>query len=190
MMQMIPPILQKVRQAGYLVFEEGYHNANIVGVRSMVRAADSFDDTLWYCARDKWGHWYSLAWPVTTDPGLYYLRHPTRAAGTALLCAGQYRGSHGIGLHKGKYEALRQQKNVTITRDDNRDSKIDRGGQRYTGIFGINIHKSYDAENVGKYSAGCTVFKYDKDFDVFMALCRLSRYHWGNSFTYTLLEDT
>ena len=52
---MLPPILERVKDAGYIVFEEGQHNANIIGVRSMVRASDSFDDTLHYCARDAWG---------------------------------------------------------------------------------------------------------------------------------------
>ena len=48
-----------------------------------------------------------------------------RKEGVAVLKPGQYRGSHKIRLHAGKYPALGQQRNVTVYRDNNKDGKFD-----------------------------------------------------------------
>jgi len=67
--------------------------------------------------------------------------------------------------------------------DMNPDSEAD-------GYYGINIHKAGGySRNVEKYSAGCQVFAFEKEYDVFISLCELSAHIWGNAFTYTLLED-
>ena len=60
------------------------------------------------------------------------------------------------------------------------------------GIFGINIHKSNpytESQRVDKWSAGCQVFKRAQDYAVFMGLCDRASNLYGNSFTYTLLEE-
>ena len=63
--------------------------------------------------------------------------------GTAVLKPGQYRGSHKIRLHGGKYTALGQKKNVTVYRDRNKDDKYDLNESTCdTGLFGINIHRA------------------------------------------------
>ena len=41
--------------------------------------------------------------------------------GCAVLKPGQYRGSHKLRLHGGKYLALGQKKPVTVYRDNNRN---------------------------------------------------------------------
>ena len=114
--------------------------------------------------------------------------------GVAILKPGQYRGSHKIGLHKGKYEALRQQKPVKVYRDNNKDGKYDMIEENvHEGIFGINIHKAGKFVNgstqIDKWSAGCQVFSKESDFNEFMEICRKARDIWGNSFTYTLIES-
>jgi hypothetical protein len=60
-----------------------------------------------------------------------------------------------------------------------------------TGIFGINIHDQRFNNNnkVDKYSAGCTVIRYTKDFNILMGLCKESLKYFKNSFTYTLLNE-
>ena len=42
-------------------------------------------------------------------------------SGVAILKPGQYRSSHKLRLHAGKYLALGQQKPVKVYRDSNRD---------------------------------------------------------------------
>jgi hypothetical protein len=105
------------------------------------------------------------------------------------LVAGQYRGSHAIGLHQGKYEALKQQKPVKVYRDINKDMTYDENTIT-EGVYGINIHKAgQDSTYVENWSEGCQVFKRERDFNEFMALARQARLIYGNSFTYTLLES-
>ena len=111
------------------------------------------------------------------------------AAGVARLVEGQYRSSHIIGLHQGKYEALRQAKNVKVYRDADKDMQHDEN-KIQEGVFGINIHKAgVDSTYVENWSEGCQVFKRSADFDSFMEIIRKSRDVHGNSFTYTLIES-
>jgi hypothetical protein len=114
--------------------------------------------------------------------------------GVAILKPGQYRGSHKIRLHQGKYEALGQQKPVKVYRDNNKDGKYDMIEENVDeGIFGINIHKAGrrvdGSTQIDKWSAGCQVFSKESDFNEFMEICRKARDIWGNSFTYTLIES-
>ena len=111
-------------------------------------------------------------------------------SGVARLVEGQYRGSHTIRLHQGKYEALGQSKNVKVYRDANKDLNYDEN-KIQEGVFGINIHKAgADSTYVENWSEGCQVFKKSADFEAFMKICRKSKDLHGNSFTYTLIEST
>ena len=66
-----------------------------------------------------------------------------REEGVAILKPGQYRGSHKLRLHQGKYMALGQQKPVKVYRDNNRDANYDLDESKTdTGLFGINIHRA------------------------------------------------
>jgi len=139
------------------------------------------------------GEWKFHSWPATTDPGQYWIENPISKDGTAILVPGQYRGSHMIGLHQGKYEALRQRKPVKVYRDNDKDLEYDTDEDTIKeGIYGINIHRSnpYDQSYyVNKWSAGCQVFKKVADFHEFMDICRKAKDIWGNSFSYTLIES-
>ena len=113
--------------------------------------------------------------------------------GTAILKQGQYIGSHAIGMHRGKYLALVQQKSLTVIRDYDRNAVLDfMNGKEDTGIFGINIHHASQngtTQTVDKYSAGCQVFANINDFNLFMQLADRHKSLYGNSFTYTLLDE-
>jgi putative heme degradation protein len=112
------------------------------------------------------------------------------AGGVARLVEGQYRGSHTLGLHQGKYEALKQAKPVKVYRDGDRDLEYDEN-KIAEGVFGINIHKAgVDSTFVENWSEGCQVFKRAKDFEEFMAICRKAAAIHGNFFTYTLIESS
>ena len=189
---MIPEILKRVQRSGYEIFETGVHNPNIIGVRSQSRESNQFDDRLYFVAKNTEKQWYQFCFQITTDPGLYWLNNPGRVAGTAILCPGQYKKVYKLDLHRGKYQALCQRLGkVRCFRDKNRDQFLDMNpDSEADGYYGINIHKAGGySRNVEKYSAGCQVFAFEKEYDVFISLCELSAHIWGNAFTYTLLED-
>jgi len=181
-----------VKAKGYVWFEgEKDYDVNIVGIRNSAtgqKVTNAFDDTITLSYKVG-GQWKFHTWACTTDPGKKGVMEYHNAAGVARLVEGQYRGSHGIGLHQGKYEALRQAKNVKVYRDANKDLNYDEN-KIQEGVFGINIHKAgADSTYVENWSEGCQVFKRSKDFDEFMAIIRKSRDIHGNSFTYTLIES-
>ena len=186
-------IEKAVKSKGYVWFDDsenkGY-DVNIVGIRNSStgqNVTNIFDDSLTVSYKEN-GEWKTKNWPATTDPGKKGVMEYHNSAGVARLVEGQYRGSHQLGLHQGKYEALRQKDNVKVYRDDNKDMKYDEN-KIQEGVFGINIHKAgADSTYVENWSEGCQVFKKAADFEEFMKIIRKSRDIHGNSFTYTLIE--
>jgi hypothetical protein len=183
-----------VKAKGYAWFEGAKdYDVNIVGIRNLQpskHVTNLFDDTLTISYK-KDGVWQFHEWPITTDPGKKAMLEYSNPKGVAILVPGQYRGSHMIGLHQGKYEALRQQKPVKVYRDKDKDMEFDFVDED-TGIFGINIHRSNpktESTYVENWSEGCQVFKKVNQFNTFMDICRLARNIHGNSFTYTLLTS-
>jgi len=179
---------------GYVWFDDANNkgfDVNIVGVRNSDtgdKVTNVFDDCLTISYKEN-GEWKFQSWSVTTDPGTKGILETTNKSGIARLVEGQYRGSHTIRLHQGKYEALCQVKKVKVYRDANRDMKYDESKVE-EGVFGINIHHAgTDSSYVNDWSMGCQVFKKTKDFEEFMSICRKSRDIHGNSFTYTLIES-
>tara|TARA_Y100000385_G_scaffold114477_1_gene118901 strand:+ start:49439 stop:50053 length:615 start_codon:yes stop_codon:yes gene_type:complete len=185
---------------GYKWFNDnnnkGY-DVNIIGIRNSetdTAVTNNFDDTLTLSYKDNLGKWNFHAWEATTDPGQYWMEHPMlKELGCAILVPGQYRGSHKIRLHQGKYEALGQRRPVKVYRDNNLDDVYDTDESTITeGVYGINIHRSNpytESYYVNKWSAGCQVFKKVDDFHEFMEICRKARDIWGNTFSYTLIES-
>jgi hypothetical protein len=193
-MSEIPSILKRVSSEGYAVFTNGEYNLNIIGVRSQSQRANKFDDRMYVVYKDGDGQWVELNFKVTTDPGKYWLENPMKVTGTAILVAGQYRGVYKIDKHRGKYDALCQRGGrVKIYRDNNKDVILDHNEENiHSGYYGINIHRSNpnrESTSVEKWSAGCQVFADPSDFDLFMQLCKISAKKYGETFTYTLLED-
>lgn len=191
-------IVEKTKKAcqskGYVFFEKGDYNLNIVGIRNNSCSADTFDDNINICYKID-NKWVVDCYSATTEPGTNILQRPIVKGGTAILVPGQYRRTYKIDIHGGKrkYRAVCQRlAEVRIWRDDNRDRKPDYVGQEYKGMFGINIHRQWgpdDREYTGGVSAGCQVFQSSVDFYEFMETCEISASAWGNSFTYTLLEE-
>lgn len=187
-------IQEALKKKGYVFFEDaankGY-DLNIVGVRNSdtgKKVTNLFDDVLTLSFK-KDGQWVYKEWANTTDPGTKGVKEFHNAAGVARLVPGQYRGSHTLGLHQGKYEALKQCSPVKVYRDANKDATYDEN-KIAEGIFGINIHKAgADSTFVENWSEGCQVFKKSADFEEFMAICRLAAKIHGSKFTYTLIES-
>tara|TARA_R110000772_G_C13229357_1_gene432584 strand:- start:68 stop:670 length:603 start_codon:yes stop_codon:yes gene_type:complete len=189
-------IKKAVESKGYKFFEGGDYNLNIVGVRNSDTngiVTNKFDDiiTLTY---EVGGVLQYHELDATTDPGTHWERNLLNKDGVAILCPGQYRGSHTIGMHQGKYEALRQKSPVKVYRDNNKDGKYDMLKENIKeGIFGINIHKAGSRVNgstqIDKWSAGCQVISKESDFNKLMKLAHKSSNLYGNSFSYTLIES-
>ena len=184
-----------VKAKGYAWFDDASNkgfDVNIVGIRNSATGqvvTNAFDDTLTISYKEN-GQWKFHSWSATTDPGKKGVLEYHNAAGVARLVEGQYRGSHTIRLHQGKYEALGQAKNVKVYRDANKNLTYDET-KIQEGIFGINIHKAgADSTYVENWSEGCQVFKKSANFEEFMTICRKSKDIHGNSFTYTLIEST
>lgn len=186
---------------GYVVFDnpKGY-DVNIVGIRATQRVPDVFDDLLTVSWVDRvTGEWVSHMWNATTDSGLRSIEEARHPDGPPFLVPGQYRSSHTIRKHQGKYDAVCQKWGTMLP-----VYRIDNMGNRaetldWTPSFtmfgngtGINIHRARPngvTPKVANWSAGCQVFEHAADFEVFMGICRAAQNVWGNSFTYTLLDE-
>lgn len=180
-----------VKAKGYKYFENGDFNVNIIGVRNSStgnKVTNVFDDHLTISYKEN-GDWKFKIWPATTEPGKKGMLEGKATGGVAFVVPGQYPGSHQLGLHQGKYEALRQKANIKVYRDANKNMTYDET-KITEGVYGINIHKAgANSTYVENWSEGCQVFKKSADFDAFMAICKKAATLGGNSFTYTLIES-
>ena len=184
-------IEKAVKAKGYKYFENGEFNVNVIGIRNTApgkKVTNLFDDWISISYKEG-GVWKFFIWAATTDPGTKGVKEFHNAGGVARLVPGQYPGSHHVGLHQGKYEALKQKANVKVYRDANKDMVYDET-KITEGVYGINIHHAgADSTYVENWSEGCSVFKKIKDFDAFMVICKKAAALQGNSFTYTLIES-
>lgn len=184
-----------LKNKGYVFFEKGDYNLNIIGVRcNKINQNDLFEDLLILTFKNN-SFWETYYFSITTTPGIYYLNKPLSKSGCAIVFPNQYRGLYKIGLHKGKYEALVQKKKIQIYRDNNKDNILDfdLNTLKEQENLGINIHGPYKKNTIlnkiGKYSAGCQVFQSYNELEEFLNICKKSAEIYGNSFTYTLLEE-
>lgn len=177
---------------GYAFFTKGEYNLNIIGVRHKgSKVTNHFDDCLVVIYNTANEKNVKRVFVCTTLPGKKAMEHPTAIKGTAILKEGQYRGAYKIGYHKGKYKALCQAKPLPVYRDGNKDDKFDLNPLSIDkGIFGINIHKAGDNSTlVDGWSYGCQVLSKSIDFNALMRLVERSASIYGNSFTYTLINE-
>ncbi len=182
-------ILKILKIKNYKIFDNGIqYNLNIGGIRTNDMDPNRFNDWIYCFYKDESGEQQFRCWPATTDPGLYYLRYPLYKNDTAILAPGQYLGCWKLGLHKGKYKALVQTKNVKVYRDSNRDEIYDYiEPSAEWGLFAINIHRASKwgiVNYVNRFSAGCQVFKEPEDFIQFIGICEKSLKYFSNKFTY------
>lgn len=185
-------IEKAVKDKGYLWFENGDYNLNIVGVRNMTKgnkATNLFDDWIVLAYKVK-GEWNFHSFKATTEPSTHYLKSPLNKNGTAIVKPSQYRSAYSIGLHAGQYEALRQVGELRIYRDNDRDAEYDYVNETSSFNDGINIHRASkhgESIYIDKWSAGCQVIANVKDWNIFISLVKKSATLWGNKFTYTLI---
>jgi hypothetical protein len=189
---MLPEILQRVKAHGFAVFDGDHdYDLNIVGLRNPAGRINEFDDIL-YLAYKVDGEWVEHKFKCTTDPGKYWLRNPSRVAGTAIMMHPQQcRSVYKLDLHSGQYLALCQRNGkVRCWRDNNLNDVLDMEGDIHLG-HGINIHRAskwHPSQVVEKYSAGCSVIQSPVDFSILIEAAKKQRDINGwDTFTYTLL---
>lgn len=189
----LPPVLKRVKENGFVVFDDGDYDLNIIGLRNLTNPQpNEFDDRL-IVAYLKDGEWWTEEATITTDAGRYWLQKPDYKPCAIYYHPQQARGAYKIGLHRGK-TGLRQIQPVQFWRDGNKDEHANYSGHVYKDLIGLNIHRSSErsggARYVDKWSAGCQVFKYIDQFERFIELCKLQELSLGyHTFTYTLLAD-
>ena len=193
-------IQQTVEDKGYKYFHDNLnkgYDVNIIGIRNSKtkgRVTNAFDDTLTISYKID-GEWQYHEFNCTTDPGSHWVENLLNEKGVAILKPNQYRGSHKLDFHQGRYLALRQKSDVTVYRDNDRDNNYDLNESKTdTGIFGINIHRATGRSGgksirVDKWSAGCQVIADNDDWHTFLGICQSAREIHGNSFSYTLIES-
>ena len=193
-------IQQTVEDKGYKYFHDNLnkgYDVNIIGVRNSKtkgRVTNAFDDVLTISYKID-GEWQYHEFNCTTDPGSHWVENLLNEKGVAILKPNQYRGSHKLDFHQGRYLALRQKSDVTVYRDNDRDNNYDLNESKTdTGVFGINIHRATGRSGgksirVDKWSAGCQVIADNDDWHTFLGICQSAREIHGNSFSYTLIES-
>lgn len=192
-MKLTKDIIEKsVKAQSWKWFDKGDYNLNIVGVRNLTnnKVTNLFDDwiTLSYMVK---GQWQFHQFNATTEAGDDYFAKPMNPRGTAIIKEGQYSKVWALGLHQGKYKALRQVGKFVTYRDNDKDLEIDYINEMDSFNDGINCHRA-NANGVSVYvnnwSAACQVIASSTDFQTFLSICEQAEKLYGNSFTYTLLN--
>ena len=194
-------IAEVMASKGYKYFTDDNnksYDVNIIGIRNdetQGRVTNAFDDTMTISYKNEDGEWQYHEFNCTTDPGTHWVENILNDRGVAILKPGQYRGSHKLRLHQGKYLALGQKKHMKIYRDANLDGQYDLIEESVKDeLIGINIHRATSragnkSTRVDKWSAGCQVIADNDDWHEFLDICQIAREIHGNSFSYTLLNS-
>lgn len=194
-------IAEVMASKGYKYFTDDNnksYDVNIIGIRNdetKGRVTNAFDDTMTISYKNEDGEWQYHEFNCTTDPGTHWVENILNDRGVAILKPGQYRGSHKLRLHQGKYLALGQKKHMKIYRDANLDGQYDLIEESVKDeLIGINIHRATSragnkSTRVDKWSAGCQVIADNDDWHQFLDVCQIAREIHGNSFSYTLLNS-
>ena len=138
-------IQETLEGKGYKYFTGGQWDVNIIGVRNSAtknRVTNAFDDSITISYKNENDEWGYHEYNCTTDPGTHWVENLLNSDGVAILKPGQYRGSHKIGLHQGKYEALRQKKPLKVYRDGDLDNEYDLiEALSYDGKFSLTFFR-------------------------------------------------
>lgn len=189
----LPPLLCKVLDMGFKIFDDAPFDLNIIGERTLPGTDNIFDDYINVIYKDELGRWVHERFKATTDPGRYWLTKSDYKPCAIVVHPQQARGAYKLGKHRGSYDALVQWRPLQLWRDGDKDQHADYNGPITRETVGINIHRSSSKPDgsvyVDRWSAGCQVFQNPRDFDRFMELCRLQIELCGyHTFTYTLIS--
>tara|TARA_R100000654_G_scaffold44168_1_gene70366 strand:+ start:283 stop:867 length:585 start_codon:yes stop_codon:yes gene_type:complete len=165
----------------------------LLGVRSKEDITDVFDDKIYVYL----GTTFKAVLKATTNPGAVYLKGRFKKynkEGVAVLKSDYWHyDCWKFGLHRGKMEALRQDKDMPYYRDGNLNDKSEEIGNLYTGKIGLNFHGStyrkgadIKREEIGFWSAGCQVAA---DNLVYREVIKIFKESNQKQFTYCLINE-
>jgi len=158
---------------------------HLISIRSKEDRANEFDDKFYHYIGDGKMNEYT----GTTNPGTSWLLNFMNPKGTAVLASDhQYLDTWKLGLHKG-YEAMVQNKQVCVYRDNNKNLKSEEIGVPEWGWFGINIHRANPnavSKIIDLWSAGCSVFNNPVQYKEFITNFKESG---KKTLTYTVLRE-
>lgn len=128
-------------------------NINLIGVRNLDQKADTFNDTefmMWEFNGTK----NIVAFPITTDPGIFYRSNPMMKSGTGILKEGFHKDLWWKSKHQGKYSALCQKTPTWVIRDFDKDADLDfispdltKFTKKELTLEGYKTNEWYDAAN-------------------------------------------
>ena len=196
-------IIKIVKSGGGEVYEQpGF--VNFCGVRNNA-TNDTFNDTLYIYWKEGNSFTCVKTDGFTTKPGKRVILNENGKSaknGAAILKEGWHKDIWHIGKHQGKYTALRSSggitKPTTVTRDNTQYGKKGKYELRIfkdktdIGFFGINFHKSGTPQgnSVNGWSAGCQVFKTQKDFEFMLDKAQTATSRGQKTFSYFLVNQT
>lgn len=161
----------------------------ILGVQSNEDEFNKFDDKF-YLFR---GETFVMVTTGTTNAGVNgLLRYDTyNPEGYAVVKTNEwYYDVWKFGKHRGKMDALRQVRPFLISRDGNKDKKVDETAPK-SALVGINFHaNTYNMANtevkeiIGGWSLGCQVCNNTPDYVKIINYVKPQRY-----VTYCLLKE-
>lgn len=187
-------LIQVLEAKGYKVFTKGQYNLNLAGIRSAQPKAGAWDDWIVVFYQDQ-GEWVHRFYEATTDPGTYYLNHPLRKTGTAILKPGNYARFWRLSPWHPQNHYFRQVGVAQVYRDNNKDDilDLDPDSVQVSRWLGINLHstgRSFGPESIGRHSAGCQVIRHKKEYRQLYKLGKKQRDSgMGSHFSYSLLEE-
>lgn len=197
------------QKLGYVFFENGDFNLNLIAVRENDVFENTFSDTLNIVYKEN-GIWKLEKYNWTTLAGTFGVggeQNPltasqtgTGVSGTAVIVEGQYRGvfrfvdSVNYNRLWLQYPYFDQIKNMNYYRDNDKNGIITRGSV-YNGNYKTNLHRMTNNGVISRFvnywnvgwSQGCNGCP-EPDFKKIVALVRKAVALYGNIFSYTLLH--
>jgi hypothetical protein len=158
---------------------------HFIGVRSKEDKPNAFDDIGYLIIGEK-----IIDYPITTNPGVFWLNQPMNVDGAAVMKADQQCiDCYSLGRHKGVHKAWIQTSPIYFFRDNDRDNKSEEIGKLIFEMIGANVHRAsndHRSLEINKWSAGCQVFADPVHHNQFIYFSEKSGL---KKFTYTLLNE-
>jgi len=176
------------KEKGYVFFENGEMNLNIIHIRMKEVFDNTYSDIslLVYLINNKW---VIKQFPSSTMAGWHYESgKDMNPKGVGVVVEGQYRASwqfvnSNVLAHKSPH--LSQRKPIAVYRDRDKDHKLDRVNIEWS-LGGFNTHKG-GRKKVDNWSAGCTVIRGDVQKEFFIDIAKAA-VKYGNTFSQTWLN--
>jgi len=140
-----------------------------------------YDDFIVRCIGEE-----TIGFRASTDPGLYWIKHPMNPKGCAILTEATH--VFKLGIHQQKYPALVQAEDFVVWRLDTEGNRKEEGN-----AVDIHMHSGGPGMDVGSFSAGCQVIQSPEGyfrgtwFKFFDPLAEAMHRHGQNTVPYKLL---